>query len=42
MCTHTIFGLPGGLRCIGSGVGHTHQYVSSQSPDRHTTEVQES
>lgn len=42
MCPATIWDLPGGLRCCETGEHTTHVYVSSQSPDRHTAEVQES
>jgi hypothetical protein len=42
MCDRRLFGLSGGLRCTGSGVGHTHVYISSEAPDAHTAEVQES
>ena len=42
MCDRRLWGLAGGLRCIGSGVGHTHVFESSAAPDRHTAEVQES
>jgi hypothetical protein len=31
MCDRRLFGLSGGLRCTGSGVGHTHQYEASDS-----------
>jgi hypothetical protein len=42
MCDRHMWGLSGGLRCTGSGVGHTHTYVASEAPDAHTAEVQES
>jgi hypothetical protein len=35
MCDRRLWGLAGGLRCIGGGVGHTHQYEASATPDGH-------
>jgi hypothetical protein len=34
-CDRRLWGLAGGLRCIGAGEGHTHEYVASAAPDRH-------